>query len=555
MATTSSILELILLALGESASGGYLNWGEVANANFSTLEKAVGEVESVAVTVADVSLTDAQHNALFIKASGALTGARAIETQDRKGFWFVTNACTGDFALTFKTDSGTGVIVPQGGAAILASDGTNIIAIALLRANGAGARVKHATKAAGNYTAAVSDDGGFHEITATTTIALKPAALLGDQWCLMVKANGAVATIDPDGAELINGASTLALADGTSALIVCTGTAFRAIVFGNVTLGGTETLANKTFTLPQINDTSADHQYVLAVAELTADRTVALPLLTANDEFVFKAHPQELTAKTLTDPAGRAFAGHIFGLALSNGTDATNDIDIAAGSAGSDDAVSALMALTSALTKRLDAGWAVGTNQGGLDTGAIANTTYHVWLIRRSDTGVVDALFSTSATAPTMPANYDQKRRIGSIVRLGGTILAFSQDGDEFLWSTVKADIYDDNPGTSAVTRTLTVPTGIKVRALLNVSLLVDATGSALYLSSLDQSDEVVVSPSVAAGPLTVNGSVASIALSSVATIRTNTSGQIRSRLMLSTAGDVVAISTNGWIDTRGRNA
>ena len=40
----------------------------------------------------------------------------------------------------------------------------------------------------------------------------------------------------------------------------------------------------------QINDTTADHQYVLAVSELTADRTITLPLLTGNDDFVFQAH-------------------------------------------------------------------------------------------------------------------------------------------------------------------------------------------------------------------------------------------------------------------------
>lgn len=69
----------------------------------------------------------------------------------------------------------------------------------------------------------------------------------------------------------------------------------------------TTTLTNKTLTspvltTPQINDTSADHQYITAVSELTADRTVTLPLLTGNDEFVFKDHAQTLTNKTLTSP-------------------------------------------------------------------------------------------------------------------------------------------------------------------------------------------------------------------------------------------------------------
>lgn len=70
----------------------------------------------------------------------------------------------------------------------------------------------------------------------------------------------------------------------------------------------TQTLTNKTLTspvltTPQINDTSADHQYVFAASELTADRTVTMPLLTGDDEFVFKDHTQTLTNKTLTSAA------------------------------------------------------------------------------------------------------------------------------------------------------------------------------------------------------------------------------------------------------------
>lgn len=75
-----------------------------------------------------------------------------------------------------------------------------------------------------------------------------------------------------------------------------------------VSNSATQTLTNKTLTspvltTPQINDTSADHQYVFAVSELTADRTVTMPLLTGNDEFVFKDHTQTLTNKTLTSAA------------------------------------------------------------------------------------------------------------------------------------------------------------------------------------------------------------------------------------------------------------
>jgi len=74
----------------------------------------------------------------------------------------------------------------------------------------------------------------------------------------------------------------------------------------------TQTLTNKTITAPtitspvvttpQINDTSSNHQYVFAVAELAADRNVNLPLLTDSDEFTFNAHTQTLSNKTIASP-------------------------------------------------------------------------------------------------------------------------------------------------------------------------------------------------------------------------------------------------------------
>ena len=68
-----------------------------------------------------------------------------------------------------------------------------------------------------------------------------------------------------------------------------------------------QTLTNKTLTspvltTPQINDTSANHQYVVAVSELAADRNVTLPLLAGDDTFTFNAHTQTLSNKTLVDP-------------------------------------------------------------------------------------------------------------------------------------------------------------------------------------------------------------------------------------------------------------
>lgn len=245
--------------------------------------------------------------------------------------------------------------------------------------------------------------------------------------------------------------------------------------------------------------------------------------------------------------------GHLLGLTLANNaTDATNDVDVAIGSARDSTDVDN-MVLGSALTKRLDAAWAVGTNQGGLDTGAIANTTYHLWLIKRSDTGVVDVLFSTSASAPTMPANYDRKRRIGSIVRSGAAILGFVQDGDRFRWKSALGDIAATNPGTAAVTRTLTVPTGIRVLAELSVGFSTSGNPAnnpgAVYVSDLSQTDQTASQLNA----VSVMSYDADAAVMAPWSVMTNTSAQVRSRVQISTAGTVFYINTHGWTDARGR--
>lgn len=241
-------------------------------------------------------------------------------------------------------------------------------------------------------------------------------------------------------------------------------------------------------------------------------------------------------------------AGYKYKLTLSNNTtDATNDIDIATGICR-DNTDAEDIVLSSAITKRLDASWSVGTNQGGLDTGSIANTTYHVWIIKRSDTGIVDVLFSTSATAPTMPTSYDYKRRIGSIVRISNAIKAFVQDGNHFSWSSPVGDVNATNPGTSAVTRTLTLPTGIRVRADISVAGTgLNAAGNpqGVLISDLSTND---TTPSNILCTIFVYSSV-DVRLATVTTVYTNTSAQIRSRIQISTANTVLYISTYGWTD------
>lgn len=245
-----------------------------------------------------------------------------------------------------------------------------------------------------------------------------------------------------------------------------------------------------------------------------------------------------------------AGAGLLYGLTLSNNVaDATNDIDIAAGVA-IDSTNARFMTLAASITKRTDAPWAVGSGNGGwLDGASMPNGTGHAFLVTRLDTGVVDVGFSASLT-PTLPTNYTLYRRIGSILRESAAILPFKQAGDLFQRASPAADISAANPGTSAVTRTLSVPAGLNVEAILHVGVTngtpVNAYG---ILSDLDTND---YAPDPTNG--NIGATIAGTVMSQVR-VRTSTSRTIRSRLNASDVSLTLRINTSGWVDTRGRVA
>lgn len=251
--------------------------------------------------------------------------------------------------------------------------------------------------------------------------------------------------------------------------------------------------------------------------------------------------------------ASPVLKGYLFGLTLSNnGSDPTNDIDIAAGFAV--DSTAAVTIAGTAMTKRLDANWAAGTGNGFRNSAvAIANTTYHIYAVSKASGADPDYYAHTSTTIATVIAalqaetggsSYIYARRIGSILRVSNTIRAFDQFGDEFWIDTAILDVDATDPGTSAVTRTLSVPAGINVQAIMNVV----GSGCDVYLSSLANTDSA---PNFGGNPGTTVQNTGGVQ----ARVWTNTSSQIRSRVSASGSGEIIRIATLGWRDHLGRMA
>ncbi len=236
--------------------------------------------------------------------------------------------------------------------------------------------------------------------------------------------------------------------------------------------------------------------------------------------------------------------GYIAGLNLSNDTGAPNTkIDVSSGVCV-DDTSAVMMNLG---TTVIDC-TTVGAN--GLDAGSLAAATwYHAFAISKAGGAAPALLASTNLGSPTLPSGYTLKRRIGSFRTDGSShILAFSQNGDEFLWAAAVADVNVANLGTTATLFTLTVPTGVKVNALLRAFALTAAVGTLVLLTSPDENSVAANSP---AGNDSIITQVANNYVGGHFNLRTNTSGQIRA--VSSTGSTALLVATYGWVDYRGR--
>ncbi|MHC4397618.1 MAG: hypothetical protein ACYS1A_18395 [Planctomycetota bacterium] len=340
--------------------------------------------------------------------------------------------------------------------------------------------------------------------------------------------------------------------------------------------------ADVTLTLPVAATAGSDRYYIIklndatnqciidgdtaetidgeAIVTLTqADETIMIICDGSNWNILFHYAPKAASGKALPLPRS-----YLAGLTLSNDTDADHDINITAGECR--DSTNAYnIVLPSEITKQIDATWAAGNDAGGMEAAdAVGNTEwFHVHLLYSPSTGVVDAGFDTSVTATNLladaavvTAGHTIYRRIGAVLTDGtANILAFTQVGDEFIWSDPPLDINLTNiAAETTASQTLSAPLGVKTEAIINAVVSRGGSNSArTYLRSPDASNEAA---SDSAAPLkTLGNSDGTINAVSNIQIKTGTSSEIYSISKASAgANTTLRIVTLGYKDRRGKD-
>lgn len=250
------------------------------------------------------------------------------------------------------------------------------------------------------------------------------------------------------------------------------------------------------------------------------------------------------TQSATTSLAGLSYLSSPITIA-NNPSDSFNDIDFSAGVFNFSDGSG--QAVATALTKRLDANWTAGNNQGGLFSGAKANSTwYHCFAIYNPTTDTSDFGFDTSVTAANIPSGYTKYKRVGSIVTDGsGNIRGFLQNGNFFFYKSPML-LYSGAFPTVETALTTMSPLGIKTIGIFSSYINTGTTLKALRIYSYDATDAAVDTTNF-------NGALASIGTSAMdagspsALAQTNLSSQVKYKCSAATASS--AINQQGYID------
>ena len=225
--STSANLKLTVQATGENSG----TWGQITNTNLLILEQAIGGFTTFNVTNASRALTftnGALSNGKndVIRLTGTLAGNLNVTIPNSiEKTYVVQNDC--DHAgntLTFKTTSGTGVLLCEGNCYILYSDGTNIVKANEYRKWRAAETVQAGAKLL------VNTSGG----SVTVTLPASPAT--GDEVHFVDQGydfNSNALVVGRNGSNIANAASNLT--------VNTQGAAFGLVFSGDATTGWTYT--------------------------------------------------------------------------------------------------------------------------------------------------------------------------------------------------------------------------------------------------------------------------------------------------------------------------
>lgn len=334
----------------------------------------------------------------------------------------------------------------------------------------------------------------------------------------------------------------------------------------------TSKVQDSAITTAKIADTSITTAKIGDAAVTTAkiaDASITGAKLDANVVTTAKIADANVTQAKIAAAAQAVFTaqapGFLFGRTISNNaSDAVNDIDISAGV--SRDSTDTVNIVGTAITKRLDATFVAGTNQGGRSSSSLADGTWHVFDIAKAD-GTPDVLFH-DAVDPTSVMNtgalvgYVYFRHVASIIRSGGGILAFKQFGDDFFLADAVTDVNAAAASATPALVTLTVPAGLKVKAYLNAAVINAGVGSNpnnafLWISSPDVNSQTAGTgrPSVGISVTPSSGTITSAGAGGECDTYTDTSRRVRVVSSAPLGTQTYSIITRGWNFTRGRLA
>jgi len=228
--TFSSDLKLELMATGENAG----TWGTKTNTNLNLVQQAVAGYQAIAVASSDVALT--MDNATIsnarnatLKFTGTLAANRTVTVPDsiEKVYNIVDGTDHAGYTLTFKTASGTGVLLCEGNNYVVFADGTNVVKLTEQRNWRAITAAE--TIQAGAQILANTNGGAF-----TVTLPASPST--GDTVNFVDQGydfNSNALTIGRNSSNIANAASDL--------VINTQGAAFGLVYSGDATTGWTYT--------------------------------------------------------------------------------------------------------------------------------------------------------------------------------------------------------------------------------------------------------------------------------------------------------------------------